>query len=179
MTRISVPLREQLTHSDQKIWDAIDRTRGGVWGPYSVLMNVPQLAERVASVGEYLRFHGKLSDQERELAILVAADNSNCQFEWAIHEPIARKAGISAETLHSICGNSKPQGLSYRQELLVEVVRELFETKTLSESLYAEAKAEFSEESLIELIVIAGFYRLLAFVLNAFDVHTPDSKVEG
>lgn len=176
MQRFPNPDRESLTPEGQKIWDVIDQTRGGVWGPYAVLMGVPQLAERVAAVGEYLRFHGSLADIDRELAILVSAEKSNCPFEWAIHEPIALKAGLTKDMLDSIRGSIEPLGFSARQNLIVEVIRELFDTKTLKEESFLRAKAEFGQEQLLEITVIAGFYRMLAFVLNAFDVEIPSPQ---
>ena len=175
MQRISTPLRQDLPPEGQRIWDEIDESRGGVWGPYAVLMHTPELALRIGSVGEYLRFRGKLSDVDRELAILVAAHCSACEFEWFIHEPIAIVAGLSPDTLQAIKESKTPDSLSCRQSLIIEIVSELFKTKTLSHESYVAAQTEFDDDCLIEIVVIAGFYKMLAFVLNAFDVQVPEA----
>lgn len=174
MSRVPRPRKENLLIEHQRIWDSIDRTRGGVWGPYAVLMHVPSLAERVAGVGEYLRFQGKLLPAEREIAILTAAQMSRSDFEWSKHEPIARAAGVSDLALNSLRAGAEPAELSLRQRLIVQIVRELFETNHLSDTSFQIGHDNFGTEELIEIVTIAGFYRMLAFVMQAFDVRLDD-----
>jgi len=176
MQRIPSVQRQNLPTEGQLIWDQLEKTRGSVFGPYAVLMHSPQLAQSVGSIGEYLRFRGKRPDADRELAILVAAQHSASEFEWFVHEPIALSAGLSPEVVASIKEGKTPVGLASRQSCIIDVVGELFRTKTLSEESFLAAQSELNNECLIEVIVIAGFYQLLAFVLNAFDVQVPSLK---
>ncbi|HXH84355.1 MAG TPA: carboxymuconolactone decarboxylase family protein, partial [Candidatus Tectomicrobia bacterium] len=92
-----VPLlesREGLSPAQQEAWDAIAESRGRVVGPFAVLLHSPEVARRVAALGHLLRFEGRLSAVERELAILAVARALDCQFEWAAHAPLARRAGV-------------------------------------------------------------------------------------
>ena len=44
---------------DQAVWDGIAAVRGGVRGPFGVLMHVPQLADHVRALEHYFRFDGE------------------------------------------------------------------------------------------------------------------------
>ncbi len=178
MQRIQAPVRETLPEQSKKIWDVIDKTRGGVWGPYAVLMHSPALCEKVASLGEQLRFHGVLPDLERELAILTAARESRCQFEWVIHEPIARRACASDQIIESILSGKIGEEIAGRRIYLIsKIISDLFRTHKLDDNFFEEAKAELGIEALIEVMVIAGFYRLLAFVIQGFEVENPETEL--
>lgn len=172
--RLPVPRKQELSAGEQAIWEKIDQTRGGVWGPYTALMHKPELARRVAAVGELLRFDSKLPGRERELAILTAAREGESRFEWAVHEPIAVREGLSQETLEIVRGKMETGRLQDRERLVIELVRSLINLKTIEEPLYREADAAFSTEELLELVAIAGFYQLLAFVIAGFDVPPPE-----
>jgi 4-carboxymuconolactone decarboxylase len=124
---------------------------------------------RIAPGKEYPQYR-----DDREQAILVATQHSASEFEWFVHKPIALSAGLSPQILAAIKEGKTPVGLASRQYCIIDVVGELFSTKTLSEECFLAAQSELNNECLIEIIVIAGFYKLLAFVLNAFDVQVPN-----
>jgi hypothetical protein len=50
---------------------------------------------------------------------------------------------------------------------LIRAVDELHDTNTISDELWTELTARFSDDQLLEIIVAAGWYRLLAYVINA------------
>lgn len=168
--------RKDLDQEGKAIFDQIEQTRGGVWGPYSALLHSPQLADRIQSVGEYLRFQGKLPGAFRELAILTAAVEGNCPFEWIIHEPIAREEGCRDETIDYL-RTGKETELEQAEKLTIECIRSLLSEKTVPDLLYKQLAEKFSTEEIIELYSIAGFYQLLAFVINGFDVPAPHSEL--
>jgi hypothetical protein len=59
VARPPAPDRNGLPPLDQAVWDRIAAVRGGVRGPFGVLMHVPQLADRVHALQDYFfRFDG-------------------------------------------------------------------------------------------------------------------------
>ena len=175
--RLPRPIRDNLSDREKQIFDLIEKTRGGVWGPYSALMHVPDLAERVASVGQYLRFEGKLDGALRELAILTTARACRSEFEWAVHEPIAQKEGSSKEAIEYLRTGIQAE-ISQDETLVIECVNTLCEEKTIPQPLYDKLAERFSKEEIIELVTIAGFYQMLAFVIAGFDVPDPGENTE-
>jgi 4-carboxymuconolactone decarboxylase len=68
-------------------------------------------------------------------------------------------------------------GLDATEALVIDSVRALFKDKTLNDDLYARVDAAFGLQGVIELTVLAGYYGLLAFVLNTLQVPPPAGAV--
>jgi 4-carboxymuconolactone decarboxylase len=154
----------------QAAWDHIVSTRGGVSGPYQVLIQVPPLAERVADLGTYLRFEGRLAPAERELAILTVARELGSRFEWVGHEAIARREGTRPEAIEAVRLQRATDALSERERLIVDLVRTLHREHLIPEPLFAAARDAFAHDHLVELIGLAGYYGMIALLLVGFEV---------
>ncbi len=50
------------------------------------------------------------------------------------------------------------------------MVHSLYRTRSLPNQLYQRALAEFGEAQLVELVTLAGYYGMIAFVLLGFEV---------
>ncbi len=173
MTRVPEPTREQLSPDGQAVFDRIVATRGGVRGPFSVLLHSPALAERVAALGEHLRFRSGLDGADRELAILTAGRETEAAYEWAAHEPIARREGTRPGAIAVVRERRPTDELLPREAVIVETVRALHREHRLTDVQYARAESMLGRQALLELIILAGYYGMIALVLNAFDVDLP------
>ena len=107
MPRVPTLERQELSEDKRDVYDEIVGSRGSIVGPFSVLLNSPEAARRIAHLGAYIRFESTLSPATREIAILVAGREADCQFEWTYHEPEARKAGVFRGCHHSDPGQTR------------------------------------------------------------------------
>lgn len=162
--------RESLPPEAQGHFDYIAGTRGRVIGPFTVLLNSPDLAERVAHVGSYIRFENTLPPALRELAILTVAREWNCQFEWTSHQPIAESEGLSDEAISAVRDGRAPDGLSADEALVFGYVSALLRTGRVPGGAFADAKERFGVRTLTDLTATAGYYSMLACALNAAEV---------
>lgn len=162
--------REGLPPEARGHFDYIAGTRGRVVGPFTVLLNSPDLAERVAHVGSYIRFENTLPPALRELAILTVAREWNCQFEWTSHQPIAESEGLSDEAVAAVRDGRAPEGLSGDEALVFGYVSALLRTGRVPDGAFAEAKERFGVRTLTDLTATAGYYSMLACALNAAEV---------
>ena len=174
MTRLPDPVRDDLPQDARDVYDRIATSRGGARGPYAMLMHHPALADAVAQLGEQLRFRSVLPGADRELAILVAGREVEALYEWAAHEPIALREGTRPEAIDvARAGGDATEGLTDRERIIVETVRAMYRRRRLTDEEYAHAEGEFGREGTIELVTLAGFYGMIGFVLNAFEVDLP------
>jgi 4-carboxymuconolactone decarboxylase len=173
MARLPSLTREQLDSDAQAVWDQVVESRGSVRGPTAFLMHHPALAERVSELGSQLRFRGVLADADRELAILTAGREVEALYEWAAHEPLGREAGVRPEAIEVLRNQRSSAGLQLREALIVDTVRALFRNHAIPTELYGRAEAELGRQALLELVVLAGYYGLIGFVLNAFEAELP------
>jgi 4-carboxymuconolactone decarboxylase len=174
MSRLEPPDRDALPPEAQAVWDRIAAVRGGVRGPFGVLINAPQLADRVRALEDYFRFDAELPARDRELVILVTAREMEARYAWARHEHRAHEEGTAPEAVSAVRTNAPLDGLTQRDRLLVEITRTLVRTRRLSEAQYAQIIGEVGERQLIELVALVGHYSLIGLTLGAFEVPQPD-----
>ena len=174
MARLPQVTRGGLPPEDQQHYDYIAGSRGRVVGPFTVLLNSPDLAQRVAHVGTYIRFENTLPGALRELAILTVAREWNCQFEWTAHQPIGEGEGLSAETVAAVRDRRAPDGLSGDEALVFRYVSSLLRNGRIPDDVFRQAQERFGIRTLTDLTATAGYYSMLACVLNAAAV-TPDA----
>jgi 4-carboxymuconolactone decarboxylase len=144
----------------------INGPRGVFEGPFIPLLRSPDLMGRLEKVGEYLRFGSVLPARIRELAILIIARAYDEQTEWAIHQPIALKSGLAAATIEAIGTGRRPSPLQEDEQATWDFLFELQLHHKVSDATYATAKTHFGEAGIIDLTALAGYYALLAQVLN-------------
>lgn len=173
MARLPQITRESLSPEDQQHYDYIAGSRGRVVGPFTVLLNSPDLAQRIAHVGTYIRFETTLQGSLRELAILTVAREWNCQFEWTAHQPIGEGEGLSAETIAAVRDRTAPEGLSGDEALVFRYVSSLLRNGRVADDVFQQAQERFGVRTLTDLTATTGYYSMLACVLNAAAV-TPD-----
>ncbi|MFB6304886.1 MAG: carboxymuconolactone decarboxylase family protein [Haloferacaceae archaeon] len=169
--------REAVPEGQRDHYDSIAESRGRVVGPFAVLLNSPEVAGRVGHLGAYVRYESGLSDAVRELAIITTARELDCAVEWAIHEPIAREAGVSDAAVDAVAARSSTDDLDDTERTVVEYARELFRDHAVSDATFAAAEERFGVEGVTELTATLGYYNMLACVLNAFEVR-PESGPE-
>ena len=171
-----VPLladREQLSPEAQGVYDQIVSSRGHLVGPFQVLLHCPELAGRVGALGQYIRFEGTLPGDVREVAVLAAAREMDCAFEWSVHEPLARAAGVPDRTIAVVAERRRLEGLAARERIPIAFARESFQRHRVSEEIFAAAQAEWGTAGVVELVTTIGYYAMVGIFLKSFDVPTP------
>ncbi len=113
-----------------------------------------------------------LALRDQEIVILRTSRAADCPFEFNTHVSLARRAGISDEALMSLAGDLST--LDDRDRLLAAAVDELCATDTWTDATWERLRTEFDDASLVEVLAIVGYYRMLAGLINAFAVD-PDS----
>jgi 4-carboxymuconolactone decarboxylase len=179
MARIEDVKREDLTPRQLKLYDGIMRTRprGSLSGPFSVWINTPDIAEPADGLANCFRVNPKLDKRLIELIILLMCRDATVKYAWSVHEPLARQAGLKPETVDAIRARRRPDFKRDDERLIYELVSELLTSKTLSAATFDRAKAAFGRDGVIEAVSCAGFYGMVGFVLNAFDVPPQSGEV--
>src|SRR5579862_9402763 len=103
--------------------DRIVQARGGVRGPYTILLHSPGVADKVDQVAAALR-ESELSPQEFVLAAIAVARAKDCLFVWSVQAPNARKAGVSEAAIAAV-RDRKKDGLTDDQADLVSYVQQV------------------------------------------------------
>lgn len=171
MSRITrIVERSQIAEEHSKIFDSITSSRGHVSGPFSVLLNSPEIAGRAAHLGAYIRFGSILKNDERELAIITTAREFDCDYEWSAHLSLAREAGVQKETIEIVANRGSVESLSSDEATIINYGRELLRGHNVCDATFQAAKTSFGAQGVTELTATIGYYGMLACALNAFQV---------
>ena len=177
MPRIEKLKPEELSPEQQRIARDIAATRKrGVGGPFAIWLRNPPLADAANRLGNALRASGKLDKRLFELTVLLVARHWSARYAWWVHESAARDAGVAPELIAAIREQRRPARMRADEQLIYEVVSELNETKAISAPTYDRAVAALGTDLMIELVSVAGFYTMVAVMLNGFDVPAPDGE---
>ncbi|MGZ8209687.1 MAG: carboxymuconolactone decarboxylase family protein [Burkholderiales bacterium] len=148
--------------------------RGEVKGPFVALLRSPDFMSRVQKVGEYIRFVCPLDKRINEFAAIIAARHWNQQFEWWAHYRQALEAGMKREIADAVREGRRPTGMAEDEEIVYDLLTEVLVNKGASDATYRRALAKFGEQGVIDVIGVAGYYALLAMVMNVARTAVPE-----
>ena len=151
-------------------FDSIASSRGRVSGPFSVLLNSPEVAGRAAHLGSYIRFESTLDPAIKELAIITTSREFDCDYEWSAHVVLAREAGVRAEAIDAVANRGTVDSLEPDEALVIGYGREMFRNKRVADDTFDAAKERFGVQGVTELTATMGYYGMLACTLNTFEV---------
>src|SRR3954465_14127638 len=97
--------RDQVPEKDRATFDSIVASRGAVQGPFTMWLHSPEIAERVAHVGAYVRFEGSLDMRVRVLAAMTVARAYEALYVWGAQTGGARRLGVAESTITAIREN--------------------------------------------------------------------------
>ncbi len=108
--------------------------------------------------------------------MLVVARQWTQQVIWAIHQPIAIKAGIKSEVVQAIAEGRRPAGMAEDEEIVYEFCTELHGNKSITDFTYNRALERFGEQGVMDMLGLNGYYTFLAMVMNSTRTAVPDGK---
>jgi 4-carboxymuconolactone decarboxylase len=114
--------------------------------------------------------HGSLPPRVRELLILRTAWNCRSEYEFGQHTVIGQAVGLSAEEITRIASPDPRQGWSTPDAAVLVAADELHETATVSDATWSALRESLDGPQIIEFLMVAGQYHLVAFCANALRI---------
>lgn len=176
MQRLDPPDPSTYDEDQKRIAASIAGTRGSIRGPFGVWLHAPGLADPAQGVGAFIRYGSKMPGNLRELAICTIGQHWQANYEWFAHAPIAIDEGVSAEAIALLKAGKTPAPLTDDEQLVYELATETVTSGRLSAASYGRGIDALGEELMVELVGICGYYTLISFTLNVFDVPVPDGE---
>ena len=170
--------------ADQKVlWDYILKGPRGASlsgpikylpGPFNPWMQIPSFGKLAAEMGERLRFHSVLPGKLRELAILTAGVHWKAEFEFWAHARVARAEGLPEAVIHALQTGTAVPYEDDLQRLVHTAAKDLVERGRPRANLAEELADKLGWPAVVELVALVGFYCMVSFTLNAFEVELPE-----
>ena len=146
---------------------------GRLEGPFNAMLVSPGVGLALQDLGAAVRYRTSLSDRAREIAILALAALRRSDFEWYAHERVGRKAGLTEAEMSALHDGDTPDSLSTGEAVLLRTTRLLATAGDLDEDAFRTAEDSLGRETLAELIVLVGYYDMLALSLRVWRTPLP------
>ncbi|MET0580270.1 MAG: carboxymuconolactone decarboxylase family protein [Ilumatobacteraceae bacterium] len=111
-----------------------------------------------------------LSMRDREIVIDRTCVRCGCEYEWGVHVAFfAARVGLDAAQLRSLTHGDPddPCWTARRDRVLVRAVDALHDDADITDALWAELAAELSEQQLLDLLLLTGWYHAISYVARA------------
>ncbi len=168
-----ITAKEQVPVQGHAAYDSIVASRGGVHGPFLMFMHSPDVAERVAHLGAYVRFEGSLDMRVRVLAALTVAREFHAMYVWGAQTGQARRLGVPEETITAI-REDHSRGIAPADADIVDFTRQLLRKHRVDEALFKKLHMRFGNDEMLQLTTAIGYYTMLGMTVNACELEPGD-----
>ena len=133
----------------------------------------------------YLRFGGALlADLElgpvpRELAILQTARVFEAEYEWIQHVAIGRAVGVTDAQIAALeRGDLDDESFEPSERALLHFTTAAMQQPRPSDEDFAAVREHFSPREIVELLLVAGAYAMLARIMTSLDLDLDEALGE-
>ena len=143
---------------------------------FNMMAHAETCLKPVMKLGGTLLGKLKLDPKLRELCLLHAVNLVGGEYEWVQHEPIARDLGATDAQIVALRANDGAAFcFSPAERAALRFTREVVMDVKASEATLATARKHLGDREIVELIVLAGFYTMLARLTESLGVENDPS----
>jgi len=139
--------------------------------------NLPMTAAMSAWGGYELSKRLSLPMRDREIIIDRTCARCGCEYEWGVHVAFfSGRSGLSDRQITSLTygGAGDPCWADERDRLLIEAADALHDTANIGDELWRRLARLFSEDQLLDLLMLVGWYHAISFTANGARVARED-----
>jgi 4-carboxymuconolactone decarboxylase len=155
---------ESLTGAQRELFDAVTSTQvpwannagfqaatadGRLIGPFNTFLLQPEVASRFLEFSAAEATHTSLSERVREVVIIAVGAAWRADYELYAHSTLARKAGLSADSVTTLANGELPDDLSKHEKIAARVARKLSITRRIDDELYRAAEQGLRQKGLV------------------------------
>lgn len=167
------PVRIDLVDApyDPDIQAVFDRLPAG-WSPpfalFRALARDSRLFHRFMRGAPIYFPQSNLTIRQREVLLLRVTANCRCEYEWGLRIAFFQdEAGLDDEQVYaSVYGNAEDTCWTAEDAVLVRLADSLHAASDIPDGLWTELGRVFTAEAVIELLLLAGYYRTVAYLAN-------------
>ena len=180
MARIPPVTRDQIVEKEKPAYDAFMAARANRpnVGPYTLLLHMPEMAQKLEALRLYLRDEASLSQKLQELVMISVAREMGCAFIWYAHAAAARKAGVRDDIVDNIREKRALTNLEPEEQVVVDFTRQLLQNRKVSRSTFDAATAKFGQRGVMTLTNLIATYAVLAYNMNIYELEAPAHATE-
>jgi alkylhydroperoxidase family enzyme len=124
---------------------------------------------RMFFAGSHIGSVGQLSLRNQEIVIDRICALSGSEYEWGVHVSIfGIHANLTEEQIESTARGGPSDACWTKQEgVLIAACDQLHATCNIDDEAWSRLERHFSAEAILEILMLAGRYRLVSYLTNA------------
>ncbi|MGN5519093.1 carboxymuconolactone decarboxylase family protein [Halopseudomonas sp. Lyrl_26] len=175
--RVSPMTEAELGESTLRLMDHA-RVEGTIANIFTTLAHHPELVQRWVPFAEQLLLGSTLPARDREIIVLRMGWLSQSEYEFAHHVAIGKQVGLSDADIHRIVSGADATNLPPFDAALIRAVDELNDDSFISDQTWKVLSGKYNTQQMIDLVFLAGHYKLVSMTLNSLGVQLEDSYKE-
>jgi hypothetical protein len=164
-------------HPDiQAVLDRVPREWMPPFHLFTALARDRRVFQRFTRGGMIDLDNGHLSLRQREVLLGRVLARTGNEYEWGLRiHFFAEGAGLTPEQIHSaVHGGPGDTCWSEEDRGLIRLADALHDHCTVTDDLWTELRERFSEEAILELLYLAGYYRSVGCIANTLRLPLED-----
>lgn len=180
--RPTSPRIEPVTDPSAEVREAyakgLTRADGSPLNIFATLAHHPKVLKRFSTYAGFFLNKGLVPAREREVVILRTGWNCRSVYEFGQHTVIGRRVGLSEEEIAALTRPVSGFRWSARDAALLTMCDDLCSDDCVSDGTWEALREDWNDAELIELVMVAGTYRLVSGFLNTMGVQ-PEEGLPG
>lgn len=172
------PLAEPGPELDELLGKTMLAPNGRPINIFGTLAHHPKLLKRFNVLGGFFLNTGLLPAREREVVILRVGHNCRAVYEFGQHTVIGRRVGLTDEEISALTKAPSAHAWSADDVALIALADDLCADDCVSDATWAALRGRWSDAEMLELVMVAGMYRMVSGFLNSLGVQL-DEGVPG
>jgi alkylhydroperoxidase family enzyme len=131
-----------------------------------------ELMSRMRPLGAGILGHGRVTPRLREVMIHRTCALTGAEYEWGVHVvAFGRPLGFTDGQLYStVYGSADDPVWEPAEAMVFALADELHRTNGVSPRLWERLTTQFTDDQILELVITAGWYHTIAYVIAAAGV---------
>ncbi|MBK5224055.1 MAG: carboxymuconolactone decarboxylase family protein [Acidimicrobiia bacterium] len=141
---------------------------------FTTMVRNRRVANRAVILGGAFLGKGTIAGRDREIVILRVGHNASAEYEFGQHTVIGRREGLTDAEIADLASDELTGQWSNADRTLVAMADELCSVDCVSDATWTALAERYSDEQLVELLMLAGYYRMISGFLNSTGVQLDD-----
>jgi hypothetical protein len=143
-------------------------SRGYVSNALRSIAHAPEGLRRFASVGDYARYHSRLSERQREIVIITTCRKTSYATDH--HVPLGLQVGLTKAEIDSLIVGTVPSTFGSNDAAVVRYIVELTSGKPVTDETFRALRSVMSPREVTDVTLTSVYYVALAMIIATMGV---------
>ena len=145
---------------------------------FGTMVHTRRVANRAVLLGGAFLGKGTIPERDREIVILRVGHRASAVYEFGQHVVIGKRVGLTDDEIVAIADDTSTHEWDDADRALIALADDLCRDDCVGDATWAQLAERYDPEQLVELLMLAGYYRMISGFLNSAGVQL-DEGVPG